>query len=54
MANNDVTSNPPQSDHRQGDPRAPRHGRWKLPPFLIFGVVAATIEMGVVLALLYC
>ncbi len=55
MAESDVTTPPEGSGPEQRDENAPRaRPRRRIPGFLIFGVVAATIEMGIVLALLYC
>lgn len=54
MAHSDVTSSSPSPDPSDDRNRKPRHVRRRLPVFLVFGIVAATIEMGIVLALLYC
>ena len=54
MSQSEVTSNPHPSDPGDEGGRAPRTPRRRIPAFLLFGIVAATIEMGIVLALLYC
>ncbi len=48
MAEHDVTA--PDPPPAGGDHRPPRR---RLPGFLIFGIVAATIEMAIVLWLLF-
>lgn len=54
MDQSDVTSNSTPPDPAGEGGRAPRAPRRRLPAFLLFGIIAATIEMGIVLALLYC
>jgi len=53
MSNSEVTSGSPPPDRPESAPRE-RRARRRIPAFLVFGIVAATIEMGIVLALLYC
>ncbi len=55
MADSDVTA-PRDPSEPTGEPRKDERAarRRRLPGFLLFGIVAATIEMGIVLALLYC
>lgn len=54
MAHSDVTSSSPPPDPSDERSRSSRPSRRRVPVFLVFGIVAATIEMGIVLALLYC
>lgn len=55
MADSDVTApRDPSEPPREPGGDGPRSRRRRLPGFLVFGIVAATIEMGIVLALLYC
>ena len=56
MAQSDVTSNSPLPAPDGDGPAPPRpdRPRRRIPGFLLFGIIAATVEMGIVIALLYC
>jgi len=54
MAKSEVTSSPPPPKPPAEGRRAARGSQRRIPGFVLFGIVAATIEMGIVLALLYC
>lgn len=55
MADSDVTApRGPSEPPREPSQKDRGARRRRLPGFLVFGIVAATIEMGIVLALLYC